>query len=239
MALFDRRPEASSKTNCVENALLLRKDVHTLWDRHKFCIIPKAGRWVVHVIDNATTRELEETYHKIPLQLLLQVSPTYLLARFALSIFAAKPAFIKLALRPRRVVKVDENNQKSVQTLPSSQCRLELKRPKPQSQYPSRSPKRLRDWEAEQWGDDLWDQPQYDSGDLGEDDEAEEEEDEEDRRGRPRKRRLHLGRYSASLPSPCSTGTCVTSKVSDGSLKSSFKGPMDPVPDELEEGATL
>ena len=189
MALVARRPEASSETNCVENALLLREDVHTLWDRHKFCIIPKAGRWAVHVIDNATTRELEVAYHNIPLQPLLQVSPTYLLVRFALGIFVAKPAFIKLALRPRRVVKVDENNQKSIQTLSSSQCRLELKRPKPQSQYSSlspskststspskrprgvadrdggrvRGPKRSRNWEAEQWGDDLWDDSQYNS----------------------------------------------------------------------------
>jgi hypothetical protein len=188
MALFARRPEASSETNCVENAILLREDVHTLWDRHKFCIVPKAGRWVVHVIDNATTRELEETFHNLPLQPLLQVSPSYLLARFALCIFAAKPAFIKLALRPRRVVKVDGNNQKSIQTLASSQCRLELKRSKPQSQSSSRSPskstsrspgkrpwgvadcdggrvegsKRPRDWEAEQW------------------EEVDEEEDEED-----------------------------------------------------------
>jgi hypothetical protein len=265
MALFARRPEVSSETNCVENALLLREDVHTLWDRQKFCIVPKAGRWVAHVIDNATTRELEETYHNIPLQPLLQVCPTYLLARFALCIFSAKPVFIKLALRPRRVVKVDENNQKSVQTLPSSPCRLELERPRLQRQCSSRTPskstsrspsKRPRgvadldggrvrglkrppqDWEAEQRGDNLWDQPQCGNGAQNGDDD---EEEGEDRRGRPRKRRLHPPRrQSARSPSPCSTETHVSSRVSDENLRSSLKGgSMDLVVDVLEEEALL
>jgi len=211
MALFTCRPEASSDINCIENALLLREDVYTLWDRHKFCIVPKAGRWVVQVIDNATTRELEEIYYNLPLQPLLQVLPIYLLVRFALGIFTVKPAFIKLPVRLRRVVKTDENNQKFVQTLKllvlprAEEAESQSQNPshspsKSASRSPSKRPrsvedvehgrvrgsKRQRDWEAERWGDDLWDQPRYDQDALDDDDENEEDEDDDDCRGRAR-----------------------------------------------------
>lgn len=192
MALYARRPEASSETDCSENAILMRKDVHTLWDRHRFCIVPKSGRWVVHVLDNQASRELQDTYHNLTLQPLRQVSRYYLFARLALAILSEKNAFIKLAIRPRRVVLVDDNSEKAVATLASQVCRDRFG-PSSRSKSRSHSPqKRSRTaagvdeddafsnggnhsrvgsrsaWEAEQWGEDL---------------------SEEEQRGRPLKRR--------------------------------------------------
>ena len=73
------------------NAILLREDVHTLWDKMYFSIVPKPdfeGRWVlaVHVHYN-TSPSVHQRYHNTHLHPLRGVSPEYLFARFARDVF--------------------------------------------------------------------------------------------------------------------------------------------------------
>jgi hypothetical protein len=64
-----------------------------MWDDHRLAIIPKGGKWVVHVLWNSSTVELEEEYHNLPLQPLCGVSRYFFFCRFALAILC-KSAFL-------------------------------------------------------------------------------------------------------------------------------------------------
>jgi len=41
-------------TNCPDNAMPMWKDIHHLWDTHTFAVVPKAEKWVLHILENST-----------------------------------------------------------------------------------------------------------------------------------------------------------------------------------------
>jgi hypothetical protein len=63
------------------NTILLRTDVHRLYDGMKWSIVPKSGILVAHITQHSA--ELEHEYHNIPMQPLRGIVPEYLYARFA------------------------------------------------------------------------------------------------------------------------------------------------------------
>jgi hypothetical protein len=95
------------------NGFLLRWDLHAALDDKEFVIVPKAGRWVVHVIEDD---ELAKLYHNVPLHDISPVAPEFLLARFAWAIFPCLREFLDAALArgsiPYKIThKVDEHGK--------------------------------------------------------------------------------------------------------------------------------
>ncbi|KAF7591070.1 hypothetical protein BBP40_002031 [Aspergillus hancockii] len=93
MYLYTAQPETSVDTNCADNATLPRRDVHCLWDHPQFCIVPKQGRWVLHVLSSLATSELQERYHNVETLPLTGVAREFLFARFALANLSDKNLF--------------------------------------------------------------------------------------------------------------------------------------------------
>ncbi|KAI0111454.1 hypothetical protein F4814DRAFT_422529 [Daldinia grandis] len=86
----------AAKIGSLQNSIILRKDVHHLWDINKEIILfPKRRGDTYHMVCHAfkTSRtghfEIEELYHNRECQILYGISREYLFARFAWSIFRA------------------------------------------------------------------------------------------------------------------------------------------------------
>ncbi|KAH8798636.1 hypothetical protein F5884DRAFT_813300 [Xylogone sp. PMI_703] len=84
-------------TDDIANAVAMREDIHTAFDRGKFVITRKAGNWVAHFVD--VTNELGNLYHNRPLTLKSSVSSMFLLARFAWTIFPMVRTFVEAGYR--------------------------------------------------------------------------------------------------------------------------------------------
>jgi len=215
MALrYTRRPTASAQTHCPENVFRLRRDLHTLWDQHRICLVPKLGRWVVHVLDNPLTSELADTFHNLELQPLLGISRECLFARFALAIISDKAVLAKLSQVPLNLIIKGDDEQPRPTMLPFKEYTRRFA-PPTRSRSRSDSPqKRQRSTEDSlEWADEptspaspgeaylAWEQAQWggkacdDNGGLEsvDDDSVELDEDaglgdEDEFHGRPRKR---------------------------------------------------
>ncbi|KAF9883280.1 hypothetical protein FE257_003800 [Aspergillus nanangensis] len=137
MFLYATRPGSSMDTNCPDNAIILRRDLHYLWDNHKFAIVPKQGKWVVHVLNNLATNELQESYHNLETQPIIGVAREYLLARFGLAILGDASIFAKQGYR-RKLILLKDNAQEP-RFLSGAECLAQFG---PASKSRSRSPKK-------------------------------------------------------------------------------------------------
>ena len=81
------------------NAFALRSDLHTTFDDRKFLISRKNSEWAVHFLE--LTNELGALYHNTPIKLANNVSPFFLLARFAWKIFPLLREFLDNGLSRR------------------------------------------------------------------------------------------------------------------------------------------
>lgn len=88
----------------ARNRILLRRDVHALWDKRHFSIVPRrwttaAGQvrtaWVVYATRKDVTSEVVRLYHDVRLQPLTGVPSMLLFCRFAYNILDALSAFLK------------------------------------------------------------------------------------------------------------------------------------------------
>ncbi|KAK0734330.1 hypothetical protein B0T26DRAFT_761446 [Lasiosphaeria miniovina] len=204
---YARQPSASMNTHCPDNSLRLRKDVHALWDAHRFAFVPKQGAWVAHVLEAGVTDELQALYHNLQLQPLAGIRREYMLARFAMAVldkamFARQPS-----KGSRRLVWIGARGEEpEVKELSAKQCREMFgvgARGKSSSRSPSKSPsKRARtegdDDDESGWGvqdnsGDYCDYPEHEPR-MGADcsclglDSSDEDEEGETERGQPRKR---------------------------------------------------
>ncbi|KAI0478367.1 hypothetical protein F4859DRAFT_54853 [Xylaria cf. heliscus] len=208
MFLYTVRPDQSMNTDCPENAMLLRRDLHKLWDMHKFALVPKQGRWVVHILDNGRTTELQDNYHNIELQALQDVRAEFLLARFALAILSDMTIFVRQPL-PRAVIMVkDDSREAQVRSLSGKDCYKLFGRP---SKNRSHSPKKRSRSAATQDDEEMhtaWSRTQLCDAEMS-DANSDGSSDEEEIRGRPQKRRRFssssLPDASATIPSPADT----------------------------------
>lgn len=63
----------------ITNGITFRKDLHSCFDRKNFAIVPN-GQWVVHFF--CITYDHGPHHHNQPIELLRDVSPQFILARF-------------------------------------------------------------------------------------------------------------------------------------------------------------
>lgn len=124
----------------ISNAILLRSDIHTLFDQKRFVIVPKADTFVIHVLASGTSLELVNCYHNVMLQPLTGVATEYLFARFAWSIFAYSTPFLMDGLARTLLLYVDD--EVKVVEYSREQCRQLISGSKSRSQSPR---KRQRD----------------------------------------------------------------------------------------------
>jgi hypothetical protein len=96
-SIWDSRRD-QEVVNGDENVILLREDVHTLWDRMCFSFVPKLTSddtcaWVVHV--HKPSQEMHALYHNLQLQPLTGIRHEFLLARFAWDIYPSLQGFLQ------------------------------------------------------------------------------------------------------------------------------------------------
>ncbi|KAL9099692.1 MAG: hypothetical protein Q9163_004844 [Psora crenata] len=94
MVGYNHNPWATGPTAAINdqaNMLLLRADIHRLFDKAAFVIVPKAGKIIVHVLSSA--KELINLYHNREL-LCCKVGKQYLFARFAWAVFTSMGIFL-------------------------------------------------------------------------------------------------------------------------------------------------
>lgn len=176
MFAYAANPDLSADTRCADNAILLRRDLHKMWDDHRFAIVPKEGKWVIHGLWRSPSDELETMYHNLELQPLYGVARHFLLCRFALAIFS-KSVFLNQSV-PRRLLTLDREDAPQVQSMSSAEYR-DLFPPARRANSRSTSPKkRARSARGNDEGD-------VDGGESG----GETSGSDNEERGRPQKRR--------------------------------------------------
>ncbi|THW72350.1 hypothetical protein D6D19_06589 [Aureobasidium pullulans] len=165
------RPEIEP-IDVPRNALLLRSDIHTVFDQRRFAItlkpLPVASESPViyglamHLFSPGLSEQFVKLYHRVAIQPLHGVAPEYLFARFAWTVFAHSAQFLQQGVK--RVLYIVRDGETSEQEVNGDQCtQLYLSR-KSRSLSPSAS-KRKRD-----------DRGSVQEGDCG----TEEQEDEDD-----------------------------------------------------------
>ncbi|KAF2724602.1 hypothetical protein K431DRAFT_300911 [Polychaeton citri CBS 116435] len=124
------------------NAILLRADVHALWDRRYFTLVPKfaEGSWTMVAHTTERLSELHEKFHNIPLQLLRDISPQCLFARFAHDLFPSMINFLSEG-RHRRLAVYNTDGSKDCNWYSPDDCQRFCEG---QGQGRSASPKRKR-----------------------------------------------------------------------------------------------
>jgi len=132
------------------NGILLRSDIHRLWDTYRLFFVPKSSddgtktTLVAHVA--AISAELLEMYHNVPLQELRGISKEYLLARFAYGILRQLRTFLQSGRDRWLIVQENDGSVKMSQYAASACAKFaEDQGDGRSSRSPSKSPKRRRD----------------------------------------------------------------------------------------------
>ncbi|KAM5471087.1 hypothetical protein MauCBS54593_003425 [Microsporum audouinii] len=133
------RPDAEFIDD-TSNAILLRSDIHSLFDQKRFVIVPKADNFVIHILASGTSLELINCYHNVTLQPLTGVAIECLFARFAWSIFAYSTPSLLDGLK--RTLSLYVDGEAKVVEYTREQCRQLVAGAKSRSQSPR---KRQRD----------------------------------------------------------------------------------------------
>ncbi|KAH0565004.1 hypothetical protein GP486_001602 [Trichoglossum hirsutum] len=116
-----QRP-GSEPVDDAQNAILLRSDVHTIFDQKRFAIVPKSSVLLVHIIAPGSSLQLTSLYHNVSLQPLVGVAIQYILTRFAWTIFAQSINFVQQGLTRRLFIYVGDG-ETSIADFSGDQCR--------------------------------------------------------------------------------------------------------------------
>ena len=81
------------------NLILLRSDLHSIFEARQFAIVPKLSHaekpvFVVHVLLGDAQSEIVQLYHDVPLQPLTEIAIEFLFARFAWTIIRSAHNFL-------------------------------------------------------------------------------------------------------------------------------------------------
>jgi len=174
------RPEIEP-IDVPRNALLLRSDIHTVFDQRLFAITLKpllaatnglvTYGLAVHLFSPGLSEQFVKLYHRVAIQPLHGVAPEYLFARFAWTVFAYSAQFLQQGVT-RVLYIVRDGETTSEHEVNGDQCtQLYLSR-KSRSFSPS---KRRRDHRGS-----------VQKGEYGAEEQEHEEEDENRHRGRAR-----------------------------------------------------
>ncbi|THW79657.1 hypothetical protein D6D18_09279 [Aureobasidium pullulans] len=173
------RPEIEP-IDVPRNALLLRSDIHTVFDQRRFAITlkplsvatngPVTYGLAVHLFSPGLSEQFVKLYHGVAIQPLHGVAPEYLFARFAWTVFAYSAQFLQQGVK--RVLYLVRDGETSEQEVNGDQCtQLYLSR-KSRSLSPSKSKRDDRGFVQE--------------GEHDAEEQEDEEEDEDRYRGRTR-----------------------------------------------------
>jgi hypothetical protein len=110
-------------TDDARNAILLRSDIHTIFDQKRLVVVPKGNSWVVHVFAPGLTGELAKLYHNVTVQPLMDISVECLFTRFAWTVFA-QSTFLRQGVSRRLVLVEGEDGSSRIQDISGDKCRL-------------------------------------------------------------------------------------------------------------------
>ena len=118
MARYNLNQQLAIKdfTNDISNVIALRADVYRVFDAGGFVIVRKNSNWVVHFLNSTT--DLGRIYQNIAIDLSSDISPHFLLARFAWAVFPKLKVFLSTGF-PRRLrlqVETDDGVEEQVVT---------------------------------------------------------------------------------------------------------------------------
>ncbi|KAH0259396.1 hypothetical protein KCU71_g21237, partial [Aureobasidium melanogenum] len=123
------RPEIEP-IDVPRNALLLRSDIHTLFDQRRFAItlkpLPVASDsaathgLAVHLFSPGLSEQFAKLYHGVALQPLYGVAPEYLFARFTWTVFAYSAQFLEQGTK--RALYIVHDGETSDQEVNADQC---------------------------------------------------------------------------------------------------------------------
>lgn len=213
MFLYTANPGRGQDTRCADNTILLRRDLHKMWDDHRFAVVPKAGKWVVHALWNFASAEIQERYHNLELQPLAGVSPYFFLCRFAMAVFSKSP-FLGQRV-PRKLVIVDNEGSagSQVRNMAADEYQRRFFKTGNRTDSGSRSPtKRQRSVQEEMVDDGYTTEESEDASGTG----CQQEEEEEEERGRPRKRKFSPELDDAVLDEYLNGGDAVVLDTHEG-----------------------
>ncbi|GAB0134905.1 hypothetical protein EsDP_00003258 [Epichloe bromicola] len=170
------------------NAILLRSDIHTLFDAKRFFLVPKEGKWVTHVLYGTAQDELARNFHNVHVQPLRDVSVEFLFARFMYTIHALSGFAHGGGKRSLLVIRSDQTMRERVEVT-GSQYKTQLApRLRAGSRNSSPSKRRRDDAPADS----------ADAADVSDPDSV----DDDEVRGRPRRRLSYETTSPSSLGSP-------------------------------------
>ncbi|KAF2752374.1 hypothetical protein EJ05DRAFT_481332 [Pseudovirgaria hyperparasitica] len=112
----------SSKVRDEWLNLLIRSDIHTVFDQKRFAIIPKSSAFLVHIVALGSSMQLANLYHNVALQQLVGVAVQYLFARFAWTVFAQLSNFLQQGLK-RTLCTYAEDGEIRVAEFSGDQCK--------------------------------------------------------------------------------------------------------------------
>jgi hypothetical protein len=113
---LNQRLELKDFTNDTSNVIALRSDIHRVFDACGFVLVRKNSNWVAHFL--GPTVDLGRIYHNTVVDLSNDISPHFLLARFAWAIFPLLKIFLSVGF-PRRLrlqVETDDGIEEQVVT---------------------------------------------------------------------------------------------------------------------------
>ena len=116
----------------AQNAILLRSDIHTMFDQKRFAIVPKSSILLVHIVTRPQT-QMTNLYHNVSLQPLVDVAIQHVLARFAWTIFAQSEEFIEQGLTRTLCTYIGDGRTK-IADFSGDDCRQLLRGTKSRSQ---------------------------------------------------------------------------------------------------------
>ena len=103
-------------TNDTSNVIALRADTHRVFDAYGFVLVRKNSNWVAHFL--GPTNDLGRIYHNTAVDISGDISPHFLLVRFAWVIFPLLKIFLSrgFPIKQRIQVETDDGVQEQVVT---------------------------------------------------------------------------------------------------------------------------
>ena len=122
MLLYSSRPDApaSNSADNTRNVLLLRSDLHHLFDQGRLVFLPKG---VVHTLSGRPNGELAALYHNVSLQPLSELSVEFLFIRFAWTVLS-QGIFLRAGSDLRLVIV--QGDEVKVETISGLDCLLKF-----------------------------------------------------------------------------------------------------------------
>jgi hypothetical protein len=160
--------------NDIYNGVLLRSDIHLVFDASDFAFSPKQGRWVVHVIGKPD--DTPRFYHNRGLhgEEGVHVRPEFMYARFALAIFSRLGSFFQTPSEEEEASVEEEEEEEEEEELPRkgkgkskeaapkvSTSRLSTTNKRPKKHASEHPPGYSVEWEPDIPFDELSDKAEY------------------------------------------------------------------------------